>query len=157
MENNTIWNHSVAAVCLRDGKVLLARHTYGGGKGKLIIPGGYLQEGESPEAAVRREFMEEVSVEIEPREILGIRFNTHDWYVVFRADYTAGEPTPDYEEIDEVLWLDTAEALEHSDVPELTKAMIRCAVSGKPGLLPMPYTGRSEPNSLYGTEQKTGE
>ena len=38
METNTNWNHSTAAVCMQNGKVLLARHTYGGGKGKLIIP-----------------------------------------------------------------------------------------------------------------------
>lgn len=152
MEVNTIWNHSVAAVCLKDGKVLLARHTYGGGKGKLIIPGGYLQEGESPEAAVRREFMEEVHMEIEPKEIVGIRFNTHDWYVVFRAEHISGEPTPDYDEIDEVLWVDITEALHRDDVPELTKAMIRCTISEKPGFFSMHYEGHNEPNSLYGAE-----
>ncbi|MCR4993279.1 MAG: hypothetical protein K6A45_09570 [Lachnospiraceae bacterium] len=37
---STNWTQSVAGVCIRDGKVLLARHTYGAGKGKLIIPGG---------------------------------------------------------------------------------------------------------------------
>ena len=37
--NRTNWSQSVAGVCLKDGKVLLARHTYGSGKGKLIIPG----------------------------------------------------------------------------------------------------------------------
>ena len=62
METKTNWNHSTAAVCMKDGKVLLARHTYGGGKGKLIIPGGYLQENETPEEAVKREFMEEVGL-----------------------------------------------------------------------------------------------
>ena len=35
---NTNWNQSVTGVVIKDGKVLLARHTYGGGKGMLIIP-----------------------------------------------------------------------------------------------------------------------
>ena len=39
---NTNWCQSVTAVVIKDNKVLLARHTYGAGSGKLIIPGGYV-------------------------------------------------------------------------------------------------------------------
>ena len=39
-EKNTNWQKSVCAVVLREGKVLLARHTYGAGKGLFITPGG---------------------------------------------------------------------------------------------------------------------
>ena len=152
METKTNWNHSTAAVCMKDGKVLLARHTYGGGKGKLIIPGGYLQENETPEDAVKREFMEEVGLEIRSLDIIGIRCNTKDWYIVFRAEPVSGEAKPDYDEVDEVLWLDTAEALERDDVPFLTKAMIRAAVSGKPGLPSVYYEGRFAPHALYSVE-----
>ena len=35
---NTNWNQSVTGVVIKDGKVLLGRHTYGGGKGMLIMP-----------------------------------------------------------------------------------------------------------------------
>ena len=35
---NTNWGQSVTGVVIHEGKVLLARHTYGGGNGKLIIP-----------------------------------------------------------------------------------------------------------------------
>ena len=45
----TNWSQSVGGVCIRDGKVLLARHTYGAGKGMFIIPGGYVNFGEIPE------------------------------------------------------------------------------------------------------------
>ncbi len=83
-EENTDWGKSVAGVVLRDGKVLLARHTYGAGKGRLIIPGGYLQNGESPEGALQREFLEETGVEVRAVGLLGVRFNMHDWYVVCR-------------------------------------------------------------------------
>ena len=44
---NTDWGKSVSGVLIKDGKVLLARHTYGSGNGKLIIPGGYINIGES--------------------------------------------------------------------------------------------------------------
>ena len=46
---NTNWGQSVTGVAIKDNKVLLARHTYGGGKGKLIIPGGYVNKGETPQ------------------------------------------------------------------------------------------------------------
>ena len=152
METNTNWNHSTAAVCMKDGKVLLARHTYGGGKGLLIIPGGYLQEGETPEMAVKREFMEEVGVEIRPLDIIGIRCNAKDWYIVFRAEPVSGEAIPDYDEIDEVVWIDAEEALHRDDVPFLTKALIRAAISGKSGLSSVHYEGKYPPHALYSVE-----
>ena len=42
-EENTNWSQSVTGIVIRDNKVLLARHTYGPGKGKLIVPGGYVR------------------------------------------------------------------------------------------------------------------
>ena len=70
MENgNTNWGQSVTGVVLRDGKVLLARHTYGAGTGKLIIPGGYVNVGETPQAALVREYMEETHITVKPLDI----------------------------------------------------------------------------------------
>ena len=43
---NTNWGQSVTGIVINDGKVLLARHTYGNGKGMLIVPGGYVEYGE---------------------------------------------------------------------------------------------------------------
>lgn len=37
VEENTNWFQSVTGIVIKDGKVLLARHTYGPGKGRLII------------------------------------------------------------------------------------------------------------------------
>lgn len=148
---NTNWSQSVAAVCIRENKVLLARHTYGSGKGKLIIPGGFVENGESPQDAVRREYLEEVNLMIEPKEIIGIRFNSHDWYVVFAADYVSGDARSDGDENSEVLWIDVSEALEREDVPELTKIMIRQAQK-KHSFVSLPYQGKQPPCSLYGAE-----
>ena len=44
-EKDNDWGKSAAAVVIKDGKVLLARHTYGAGRGLLIIPGGYIRKG----------------------------------------------------------------------------------------------------------------
>lgn len=148
-EKNNNWYQSVTAVVLREGRVLLARHTYGPGKGMLIVPGGYVQFGESPQEAVKREYMEETGVVIEPREIIGIRFSDRDWYVCFAADYISGTARTDGDENDEVLWLPAEEALERSDVPDLTKQLILCAQSREPGLSRIHYESRHK-GFLYG-------
>lgn len=126
---NTCYKQSVTAVVLRDNKVLLARHTYGAGKDFLIVPGGYLNLDETPEQAVKREFLEETGVVIEPKNIIAVRFNLKDWYVAFSADYVSGREHSDNDENSEVLWLDVDEALNRSDVHELTKKLIEAAIN----------------------------
>lgn len=148
---NTDWGKSVSGVLIKDGKVLLARHTYGAGKGKLIIPGGYIDIGESPGQAVVREYMEETGVQVSPKRIIGIRFNVHDWYVCFEVSYVGGVPHPDNDENSEVIWVDIAEALEREDVPGLSKSLIRAAVDGGSGLSQTEYISREKdmPYSLF--------
>lgn len=152
MENGTTnWGQSVTGVVIKDNKVLLARHTYGGGKGLLIVPGGYVNEGETPQEALVREYMEETKVTVKPLDIIGIRFNMHDWYIAFRAEYVSGEATTDHEENSEVLWVDVEEALTREDVPELTKKLIESAVKQEAGLHKEEYNGSTKHGaySLY--------
>ena len=145
---NTNWGQSVTAVVIKDNKVLLVRHTYGNGKGMLIIPGGYVEYGETPQDAVVREFKEETNITIKPNKIIGIRFNTKDWYIAFSADYISGATQSDGDENDLVLWLDIDEALSRDDVPELTKSLVKCALNGK-GLKETEYNGSNAPCSLF--------
>lgn len=150
-EENTNWCQSVTGVVIKDGKVLLARHTYGTGKGRLIIPGGYVNFGESPQDALVREFIEETGITIKPVNIIGVRFNMHDWYVAFRAEYVSGEAHSDNNENSEVLWIDVDEALAREDVPDLTKKLIQSAISKEQGLVYTDYVGSTKhgPYSLY--------
>ena len=147
---NTSFTQSVAAVCIRDGCVLLARHTYGPGKGRLIIPGGYIEKGETPMEAVKREYMEEAGVVIEPTRLIGVRFNSRDWYVVFAAEHVSGVARSDGDENDEVVWMPIDEALSREDVPDLTKKLIRCALTGG-GFEPIPFTSFTT-STLYGVK-----
>ena len=130
--NATNWSQSVGGVCIKDGKVLLARHTYGSGKGKLIIPGGYVKIGELAQDALIREFKEETSVTIEPEKLIGIRFSEKDWYAVFKVNYVEGMAKSDNDENSEVVWLDAEDNLTYNptypgypdywmDIPELPK------------------------------------
>ena len=152
MDNeNTNWGQSVTGVVIREDKVLLARHTYGGGKGKLIIPGGYVNFGETPQEALVREYMEETQIKVKPTNIIGVRFNMHDWYIAFRAEYISGEACSDNDENSEVLWIAIDEALSRDDVPELTKKLIQSAISKESGLTYKEYQGNTKyaPYSLY--------
>ncbi|MDE6385633.1 MAG: NUDIX hydrolase [Eubacterium sp.] len=149
---DTNWHQSVTAVVIKDSKVLLARHTYGKGKGMLIIPGGYVENGETPQNAVIREFIEETNITIAPKKIIGIRFNMHDWYIAFSADYISGKEKSDNDENSEVLWMNIDKALQRNDVPDLTKKLIRCALNNC-GLGQIDYDASNSPCSLYGATQ----
>lgn len=54
---------SVAGIVVKDGRLLVARRTPGGALGgKWEFPGGKVEEGESDQEALSREFLEELSV-----------------------------------------------------------------------------------------------
>ena len=148
---NTNWGQSVAGVVIKDNKVLLARHTYGNGKGMLIVPGGYVNFGETPQDAMERELLEETNIVAKPKDIIGIRFNMHDWYIVFRAEYISGEAASDNNENSEVVWMDIGEALQRADVPDISKKMIESAAASTEGLQYREYQGNAKdaPYSLY--------
>jgi ADP-ribose pyrophosphatase YjhB (NUDIX family) len=69
------WGSSVPgaqALIERDGQVLLGRRAFEPGLGRWDIPGGFLEEGEHPVAALRREIREETGLEIEPLKFFGV-------------------------------------------------------------------------------------
>ncbi|NQV88020.1 MAG: NUDIX domain-containing protein [Parcubacteria group bacterium] len=48
----------VRALIVKDGKILLCKNLLGGGH--YFLPGGHIEDGESPEIALDRELMEEI-------------------------------------------------------------------------------------------------
>lgn len=130
MEENTNWNFGVGGVVLRGNKILLVRHTYGAAKGKLLIPGGYVHNGEMPEAAVIREIREETNVITTIRSLISIRFQTKNWYAIFLLDYVSGEPKSDSMENDFVDFIPLGEAMRHDDVTGLSRVIIEAVIKG---------------------------
>ena len=64
---------TAAAVIFDDaGRVLLLHHRFRPGSG-WGIPGGFIEQGEQPEAALRRELREEVALEIEDLKLFSTR------------------------------------------------------------------------------------
>jgi len=63
---------AVDVILQRDSKVLMIRRKKDPFKGQLALPGGFVNEGETVEDAMKREAMEETSLEVEPIDILGV-------------------------------------------------------------------------------------
>lgn len=94
---------SAAAVIVNDeGKVLLLHHLMrpSGGWG---LPGGFLDQGEQPEAAVRRELREETGIELHDLKV--VHFRTIGGHIeVMYSARTNDEPRVLSSEIDELGW-----------------------------------------------------
>lgn len=66
-----------AIVVDHEGRLLLARRAFEPDAGLWDTPGGFLEEGEDPLAALRRELSEETGLEIEPGSFLGAYMDTY--------------------------------------------------------------------------------
>ena len=118
---------SVAALVTNDkGEVLLVNSPWRGWE----YPGGLIEPGESFEAALKREILEESGVEIEITGFVGICKNVARDIVNidFTARYTGGELTTS-EESTEVGWFAPEKALEMITFP-LTKKRLINMLSG---------------------------
>ena len=85
-----------AAVIEREGRYLLARRRPGKTlAGTWEFPGGKVEDGEAPAACLKREILEEMNLDIEVGELLGITEHQYDFtrirLIVFRARIVGGE------------------------------------------------------------------
>ena len=70
-EENKMKTIRVVAAVIRDrDKIFATQRGYGDLKGGWEFPGGQIEEGETPQAALKREIMEELDTEIEVGELI---------------------------------------------------------------------------------------
>lgn len=122
---------AVAGMMIKDDKVLLVRHTYGGAKDKLLIPGGHVEDGEMPESAVVREIEEETGIIAKVDKLMGMRFSVDNWYAVFTCDYIEGTPKSDGRENSEAVFMDIDKALERDDLTDTTRHLLYAYINGQ--------------------------
>ena len=96
----------VAGVVIREGRVMLCQRPEGTHNGlKWEFPGGKIEPGESPEAALRRELREELSVEARVGRVMDAVFHRYpdrDVLVLFYRCTLEGEPTA--EDCNAIAW-----------------------------------------------------
>ena len=72
----------VAAVIKDNDKIFATQRGYGAFKGGWEFPGGKIEEGETPQEALKREIMEELDTEIEVGELIGtIEYDYPDFHL----------------------------------------------------------------------------
>lgn len=122
----------VAAVVLRDGRVLLVQRGREPARGLWGLPGGMLELGESLAEGVRREVLEECGVEIEVGPLIAVfepmqhdaagRLQYHYVVLDYLARYVGGALLP-ADDADDARWVDLA-ALDSLPMYEETRAII---------------------------------
>lgn len=99
-----------------DGKVLFIRRGHEPAKGMLAIPGGFIDEGETAEEGLRREFMEEVGIVVRDLSFLCSHPNTYFYKGVtypvldffFTAEAAGNETPAALDAVESFCWLDPA-------------------------------------------------
>ncbi|MGM0782996.1 MAG: NUDIX hydrolase [Pseudomonadota bacterium] len=124
---------SVSAVVVRDSRILMVRRRNPPNAGRLALPGGKVEPGETLRAAAARELLEETGVEAEPREVLtAIDVLSHDTegellshyvIVVIRLLWRGGEEAA-ADDASELIWLDLSGLEEAGDDVCVTAARV---------------------------------
>ena len=131
---------SVGAIVIKDHKVLLVERNQMPGKGNWTNPGGYIEQNEILSEGVVREITEELSIKVQPRDIIMIADKpgaTHNTYIAFIADYVSGNITIDPKEVIAADFF-TLEEMKTMQIPPLTQEIILTALKHKSGLLTSP-------------------
>lgn len=93
---------TAGAALLKDGRALITQRGIDPEKGKFDVPGGFLQPGEDPITALRREVHEELQVDIDVSMDDCLQMIPHEYgeegelvlAIGFKARLVSGDPTP---------------------------------------------------------------
>lgn len=119
---------SVAVIITnRQGKVLLLEHLLRPGSG-WGIPGGFIEHGEQPETAVRRELREETGIELENIKLYRIRTLNRHIEFMFRAE-SDDEARVNSREIKSLGWFAVDEM--PAEMPEPQKIIVEKVLKGE--------------------------
>ena len=115
-----------AIIFNNEGKVLLLKHRFRAGSG-WGIPGGFLEAGEQPEEAMRRELREEIGLEVDHVEIFTSRSfkKPRQVEILFRCRATA-EVKPLTIEVERAEWFSIHEL--PAGLPKDQRAIIESSI-----------------------------
>jgi ADP-ribose pyrophosphatase YjhB (NUDIX family) len=101
---------TVDAIIQNSNSILLVKRSKEPYKNKFALPGGFVNEGETIEEAIKREVYEETSLEVHPIDILGVYSDPkrdprgHIMTVVFVVIIVRGNPSAG-DDAKEISWI----------------------------------------------------
>lgn len=124
---------SAGGLIVKDNEVLLVKITYGANKDHWMLPGGFVEEGETIEEAAIREVREETGVETIPIRLLGVRTGVRQVqndmeqsiYFIFEMELVSEEIKSVDTEVSSVQFRSIDEILLDPKVVSLTKEVLR--------------------------------
>lgn len=133
---------SAGGVCFRNDEVLLVKIEYGPNSGMWMIPGGFVEIGESIEDAAIREVREETGLETEIVRMISLRSGTQErkegiqtsLYIVFEVMYKSGIVKKDGHEISDVRYWSIDEVMDSDQIIDLSKEIIKVTSETRNGL-----------------------
>ena len=102
---------TASALVVQDGRLLVTRRARDPFAGWLDLPGGFIEPGEHPQDAVRRELLEETGLEVEVGALSGIFTDAYgdDGVATLNLFYearVAGGDAQANDDVSEILWLE---------------------------------------------------
>ena len=118
-----------------DGRLLvIERSQFVRAPGRFCFPGGGIEEGESEEAAVRRELIEELNLQVDPLRRLwqsetrsGIQLN---WWLV-QLSPAHQEPRPNLREVARCYWMERFEITRRRETLSSNRKFLAAVETGE--------------------------
>lgn len=105
---------TVAAIVIKDNKILLEKRSHFLETNKWCLPGGHMEYGETAVFALKREIKEELNLEVTSSKFLGYfdefipRIKSHSVVLVFKVN-VKGAIKPDSKEVSQAKWFSKKE------------------------------------------------
>lgn len=129
---------AVHALVLKERRILLVKRSKEPSKGRWSLPGGRIELGETIYEAVKREVLEECSIEIEIMRLLDVkdsiiwdeegRVQYHFVLIYLLAQYTQGDAKAQ-SDAEECRWVTTGELVGLDMNPQLRAVLMRALSS----------------------------
>lgn len=135
----TGYSLGVGAVVVHEERVLLVHGALGSGAGQWTIPGGFVEAGETIDAAVQREVLEEAGVQANVRGLIAARSRVmtdeNSAYFIFLLAASNANTSPDGFEVDEARYFTLDEAQALPNLNPLSRLVITRALEGQARML----------------------
>lgn len=140
-DRGKVWIAVAGLVAAEDGSWLLVKKKYGGLKGMWSIPAGFINAGETADAAVKREVLEETGVECAVKGLIGLRTGVikneiSDNMLIFLLEALPGQIIRvQQEELFDVQYIQPADIVDRDDASVMLKYLLNQALNARGNII----------------------